>query len=183
MTSDFQSTEQHDDFVELFAYGSCMCAESMSDTLGQEARRFILGSAVLTGYGLRFLYYSHVRQGGMCTIVKSEHEVVEGLLYRLPRALIPKLDVREGVQSNKYLPELVSVTCRGSRHDKVQTYVAVHCVAAEVPPSIEYATVVIRGALVANLSPMYVAELLERICRLTAPVWRQQQLPLIKGIG
>jgi hypothetical protein len=144
-----------------------MCAESLSDTLGCEARKFVIGPALLADYEMRFLYYSSSRRCGMSDIIQCAGETVEGILYHLPEALVWKLDLREGVSRGCYRPQDVNVSCQGKIVYGVRTYIAAKRGMMEIPPSLDYSTLILRGAIAGGVSDAYVSRLFTKLCMLS----------------
>ncbi|SEM72409.1 gamma-glutamylcyclotransferase family protein [Lihuaxuella thermophila] len=127
-----------------FAYGSCMDAESFSNTVGKENYE-VLGAAVLPDYRLAFNLYSETRKGGVADVVMSPGDQVEGVLYRLSPEALPPLDQREGVELGRYRRVYVNVHWQG-RVLSAMTYTVVEKLPDEIPPSMEYARLVYNGA-------------------------------------
>lgn len=124
-----------------FAYGSCM-----SEDFARSVPEFTcLGRAVLRDYKLAFTRYSNTRGGGVADIVPVKGAIVEGVLYDLGSELLPELDVREGVKSGAYQRIRVQVESPIGLQ-RAWTYEVTEKEEEELPPTTEYAQLVLSGA-------------------------------------
>ena len=124
-----------------FAYGSCM-----SEYFARSVPDYVcLGHAVLKNYRLAFTRYSFSRGGGVADIVSAKGSRVEGVLYQLHRAMLPDLDIREGVKSGAYQRISVNVETALGSH-QAWTYEVVEKEQEELPPTNEYAALMLSGA-------------------------------------
>lgn len=136
-----QTQEDNNPYELYFAYGSCM-----SEDFARSVPDYVcLGHAVLKNYRLAFTRYSSSRGGGVADIVPAMGSTVEGVLYQLHREMLPDLDVREGVKSGAYQRISVKVeTVLGPR--EAWTYEVVEKEQEELPPTNEYADLILSGA-------------------------------------
>lgn len=138
-----------------FSYGSCMCRPSFRETV---PRFELIGEAVLKDYRLGFTHRSVVRGGGVADLVPAQGSEVHGVLYRIPRVYLRDLDEREGVLTGHYRREWVAVEALGVPFEEVLTYTVVNKASREIPPSPEYAGLIVDGAR-GFLSDAYVTAL------------------------
>lgn len=149
--------------ILYFAYGSCMCPDEISRDVEQFV---VVGRAVVRGFRLGFTRYSRHRRGGVADLVPDIDAETEGVLYRLPRSVLPSLDEREGAPDH-YRRDFIGVrTEDGKLHDRVLTYVVVRKSPTDFAPHPDYAAPVIKGAEM-YLSPGYVTVLRQFIDQLT----------------
>lgn len=127
------------------------------DELARDVPQFTLVSpAVVRGFRLGFTRYSGQRRGGVADLVPDIDGETEGVLYRVPRAALPGLDVREGAPEH-YRRDFIAVRAvDGKMYDRVLTYVVARKRSEDIPPHPDYAQTVLAGAA-AHLSPPYVA--------------------------
>ncbi|MEM6717190.1 MAG: gamma-glutamylcyclotransferase [Cyanobacteria bacterium P01_D01_bin.6] len=145
-----------------FAYGSCMCPVDLKRSLGESTHDYVVGPATLPGYRLGFFRKSERRNCGVLDVVKDSHQVVEGVLYRLPQRLSPLLDEREV----GYHHEAVTVRCQGRLHRNIRTYTVREKLTQEIAPNDWYFSVVLRGAYTCGLPETYCWQLFEHMRQL-----------------
>ena len=152
----------------LFAYGSCMNAASLSQTLGCDAQAFYLGPARLTGWRLRFNYPSTNGEHHFCNVVPDSLHSVFGALYQLPTSHRDAIRQREAWHKGRYREELLPVAPLHMTEvpQPALVYVANVTSPHEGDPGARYARLVLEGALDCALPPSYIAELGEQIKRL-----------------
>lgn len=138
-----------------FSYGSCMCRPSFRETIPHFE---LVGEAVLRDHRLAFTRRSAGRGGGVADLIPAPGSVVRGVLYRIPRVYLKDLDEREGVFTGHYQRTWVAVEALGVPFEDVLTYTVVNKAPREIPPSPEYAGLILDGAR-GLLSVPYVEEL------------------------
>lgn len=138
-----------------FSYGSCMCRPSFRETV---PRFELIGEAVLREFRLAYTRRSAGRGGGVADLVPDPGGEVRGVLYRIPQVFLRDLDEREGVYTGHYQRMRVAVEALGVPYDDVLTYTVVNKAAREIPPSPEYAGLIVDGAR-GILADAYVATL------------------------
>jgi cation transport regulator ChaC len=158
-----------------FAYGSCMCPVDLKRTLGEETYSYVIGSALLKGYRLRFSRRSLRRNCGALDVVKDPNSVVEGVLYRLPLRLSDLLDEREEIPRGGYRQETVEVICGDRPYTNVRTYVVVDKLGQELAPNDWYFNVVMRGAITCGLSEQYCWQIFQYMTQLQQQERQQVQ--------
>lgn len=144
--------------VLYFAYGSCMCRPSLRETV---PRFELVGAAKLKGYRLAFTYKSVARGGGVADVVPDPASEVWGVLFRIPRQYLTRLDEREGAHLGLYERAWVAVEFQGSLFEPVLTYTVVNKEPRELSPTPEYAGLIYDGAR-AFAPPHYSAWLLDK---------------------
>lgn len=150
--------------VLYFAYGSCMCPDELSRDVSVYT---VVGAATVRGFRLGFTRFSRNRKGGVADLVPDIDSETEGVLYRLPRAMLPALDEREGAPDH-YRRDFIAVrTVDGKLHDRVLTYVVVRKEPGELVPHPDYAQALLNGART-YLSEAYVENLIRFIDHLIA---------------
>jgi len=142
-----------------FSYGSCMCRFSFRQTV---PRYELIGAAELLDHRLGFTITSTRRGGGAADIVEEPGRSVWGILYRIPRRYLLRLDEREGVFLERYQRKIVAVKAFGTTLEPVLTYSVVNKAHDEVPPSPEYAGLIWDGAH-GLLAAEYCRELMARL--------------------
>ena len=155
-----------DPYFYYFAYGSCMCPVDLKRSLGENTHPYVIGPAILQGYRLGFHYYSTQRQSGALDILPDPGHQVEGVLYRLPWQLSPRLDQREGVQQGDYRREWVTVDGNRQTYRRVRTYSVVQKTSTEIPPNDWYFNIVMRGATTCKLPEQYCWQLFDHMRKL-----------------
>ena len=148
--------------VLYFAFGSCMCAPSFRETV---PRYDLLGPARLAGYRLAFTFESVGRNGGVADVVEDPRSDVWGVLYRIPRSFVPRLDAREGVHLGRYRQSWVKVEALGLEWPSVLTYTVANKAKTQVKPSDEYAGLIMEAAQT-MLAPDYCRRLADLFARL-----------------
>jgi len=80
--------------IYYFAYGSNMNPSEMERVKVRFSQRI---PAILKGYGLRFnkVARRHSKEG-YANIIPNDNEIVEGALYKIVEADLPRLDEKEG---------------------------------------------------------------------------------------
>ncbi|WP_158595112.1 gamma-glutamylcyclotransferase [Oceanobacillus piezotolerans] len=145
-----------------FAYGSCMDHERFKEHGVDAYFQSIIGKGILRDYGFRFSRES--LDGGKADIISSPKEIVEGVIYNVPKEALDYLYKREGVFFQSYRPIVVEVTLKDEKRLRVITFTGVEK-SQETPPTKHYAEEIFRGA--SNiLSDTYRQKLQERIDRL-----------------
>ncbi|TVQ42350.1 MAG: gamma-glutamylcyclotransferase [Gloeocapsa sp. DLM2.Bin57] len=149
-----------------FAYGSCMCHIDLTRTMGEDMYKYLVGTAILTGYRLRFSRFSVKRQCGVLDIIPDHQQLVEGVLYNLPQRFSVELDKREAVFQQGYRREIIRVNSQEKIYHNVRTYVVVNKLNQEIAPNQNYSDTVIRGAISAGLSQTYCQRLSAHMAQL-----------------
>ena len=147
--------------VLYFAFGSCMCLQSFRETV---PRFDVVGPARAAGRRLAFTFESVGRSGGVADLVPDPGGEVWGVLYRIPRAYVPRLDAREGVHIGHYQRSWIEVEAFGAVWSPVLTYTVAKKARTEIKPSDEYAGLIMEGAQ-AFLDPGYCAKLADLFAR------------------
>ena len=140
----------------LFAYGSNLASSEM-EAWCPEAR--FAGVARLPDHRLALNRRSIRWGGGAVDIVPAAGEEVWGALYELPDGQLDLLDAKEG-QGWAYRRTTVRVEAADGRPLEAAAYEVVDKEPGEVPPTPEYAAVLVRGARERRLPEEYVARLL-----------------------
>lgn len=141
-----------------FAYGSCMSFSDLEKTTSFE----YVGTGIVFDYRLAFSVYSRTRQGGVADIVYAPGEKVEGILFEVPD--FEQLDRREG-HPNFYRRREIEVWDKQAKTMRIaSTYEVVHKKTVEIPPSLEYANILLEGAK--RLSESYQQQLQAHISSL-----------------
>ncbi len=156
--------------VMYFSFGSCMCLQSFRETV---PRYDLLGPARLYGHRLAFTFESVGRNGGVADVVSDARSDVWGVLYRIPRAYVPRLDAREGVHLGHYQQSWIEVEALGVTWQRVLTYTVANKARSEIRPSDEYAGLIMEGAQT-MLHPDYC----RRLADLFAGMGVEPSLPL-----
>ncbi len=145
----------------LFTYGSNMAsAEMAAVTPGAH----FLGPARLEGHRLELRRRSVRWGGGAVDIVPTAGECVWGALYEVDD--LEGLDAKEGTAVGAYRRRTVTVELRGERLS-AQAYEVKEKEHEEVPPTRDYAELVLAGARERDLPPAYVKELGRRLAKNT----------------
>lgn len=126
-----------------FSYGSCMCRYSFRGTV---PRYEIVGAARLPKHRLAYTLASVRRGGGAADVVEDPDHAVWGVLYRIPRKHLYRLDAREGVFHGRYERKWVRLEALGTILEPVLTYSVIDKAEEEIPPSDEYAGLIWDGA-------------------------------------
>lgn len=114
-----------------------------SDLARSGIRFRTIGVARLRNYSIGFTYYSRARKGGVADILYSPGHVVEGVLYEVPDFM--RLDMREGAPFI-YIRKRVPVQINGVKK-WAYTYEVREKAKQFVPPSRDYAEIILKGAL------------------------------------
>ncbi len=130
-----------------FAYGLCMCPLDLRQTMGEDMYQYLIGTAILRGYRLRFSRFSVKRQCGVLDIRPNAAQLVEGVLSNLPKRLSLQLDKREAVFQQGYRHEIIQVTTQEKLYQNVRTYVVVNKLSQEIAPNQSYYDTVLKGAI------------------------------------
>jgi len=157
----FSATSEEPSFY-YFAYGSCMCPVDLKRSLGESTHHYVVGPATLPGYRLGFFRKSERRNCGVLDVVRDPHHAVEGVLYRLPQRLSPRLDEREV----GYQHESVTVRCQGKVYERIRTYTVQEKLDQEIAPNDWYFSVVLRGAYTCGLPEQYCWQLFDHMHQL-----------------
>ena len=139
----------------LFAYGSNMAASEM-EAWCPEAR--FAGIARLPNHRLALLRRSIRWGGGAVDIVHAAGDDVWGALYELPDGMLDGLDGKEG-EGWAYRRTAVEVE-HGGRRVAAEAYEVLEKEPDEVPPTRQYAELLLYGARERGLPEEYVARLL-----------------------
>lgn len=134
---------QRSNTILYFSYGSCMCRYSFRGTV---PRYEMIGAARLSGYRLGYTLASIRRGGGAADIVEGPDHEVWGVLYRIPRKYLYRLDTREGVFQGRYERRWLRLQALGTAFEPVLTYSVINKAPDEIPPSDEYAGLIWDGA-------------------------------------
>lgn len=146
----------------LFAYGSNMAAEEMA-AFAPDAR--LVGPARLPGFRLELRRRSVRWGGGAADIVESAGETVWGVVYEL--ADVDELDRKEGA-GFAYRRREVEVDLDG-RPALALAYEVIDKEPREVPPTPEYAAVLVRAARERGLPLDWLRELEARLSAAPGP--------------
>jgi gamma-glutamylcyclotransferase len=142
--------------VLLFAYGSNMAAEEMV-SFAPDAR--FVGPARLPGFRLELRRRSIRWGGGAADIVESDGDEVWGVAYELADAGL--LDGKEGA-GFAYRRRDLQVELHGLMHAAVG-YEVIDKEPEEVPPTPEYAALLLRGARERGLPQIWLRQLENRL--------------------
>ncbi|MEM4605942.1 MAG: gamma-glutamylcyclotransferase family protein [Candidatus Pacearchaeota archaeon] len=139
-----------------FAYGSNMNQEQMIKRCKGKNFKFI-GRAYLKGY--RFVYdgQSEYRGGAVANIVKSENDIVWGVLYEINKNCLKNLDKYEGYPYVYNRKEVEVITDDGY---KFLAWVYLREPKPLGKPSDKYRKVVLEGAKACNLPEDYIRKFL-----------------------
>lgn len=140
----------------LFAYGSNLAASEMDGWC--PPARFV-GVARLPDHRLALDRRSLRWGGGAVDIVPAPGEEVWGAMYDLPDGTLDRLDAKEGA-GWAYRRITVRVEAPDGRPLEAEAYQVIDKEPQEVPPTPEYAAVLVRGARERGLPEEYVARLL-----------------------
>jgi gamma-glutamylcyclotransferase len=143
----------------LFAYGSNMAGSEME--AASPGARF-LGPARLDGHRLELRRRSIRWRGGAADIVPAEGECVWGALYEVDD--LDALDAKEGTSLAAYRRRAVSVELRGERLT-AEAYEVIEKEREEVPPTREYAELLLASAEERGLPAAYLQELERRLAK------------------
>lgn len=142
-----------------YAYGSCMDHERFQKAGVDHHFQENLGRGHLDGFSLKFAMKGP--HGGAADIIEDGGEV-EGVIYKVDRAAIDYLFVREGVEAGWYRPAVISVfDSHGDELPFVLTFIVINK-ADESMPSQLYATEILRGGQ-QTLSKGYLLRLQDRL--------------------
>lgn len=125
-----------------------------------------LGPAILRNYRLGFTRYSTGRRGGVADIIQDSQGTVEGILWLISDAEMPRVDAREGALGNIYRRIPVKLDFLGE-HVVAYSYEVIQKNAQEMPPSAHYANLIVTAAV--DLSNPYQEWLHGHITRLYEP--------------
>jgi gamma-glutamylcyclotransferase (GGCT)/AIG2-like uncharacterized protein YtfP len=106
----------------------------------------VIGPAVLHGYRLTFPRRGRNWAGGVAGIVRDEHAVVRGALYRLSPDDLRALDAMEGVAHDRYRRVDVIVRTSDGRELAAIAYEAVPEPGGPFEPHATYLNAMIAGA-------------------------------------
>lgn len=138
--------------VKYFAYGSNMHKEDLDKWCQSQSRPKInflsISPAKLSGFQLRFNYFSASRNGGAANLVKTQDGHVYGLLIEIQEADLQILRAKEGYP--KYYDEiLVEVEKNdGEVAQNVKTYKVVSAreLLTHQPPTQSYLQLLVKSA-------------------------------------
>jgi gamma-glutamylcyclotransferase (GGCT)/AIG2-like uncharacterized protein YtfP len=147
-----------------FAYGSNLAASEMERSC--PGHRF-LGPARLDGHRFELRRRSRRWGGGAADLVAAPGECVWGALYELPAGALEGLDRKEGAGFAYRMVE-VEVDLAGELRTAV-AYEVQRKEPDEVPPTADYARLLLAGARERRLPPAYVAALAARLRECAAP--------------
>jgi len=147
--------------TRLFTYGSNMAGVEM-EAVAPGAR--FLGPARLDRHRLELRRRSVRWGGGAVDIVQAEGECVWGALYEVDD--FDALDAKEGTALAAYCRRSVTVELRGERVT-ADAYEVIEKEHEEVPPTREYAELLLAGAQERDLPAAYVKELGRRLAKNT----------------
>jgi gamma-glutamylcyclotransferase len=142
--------------TRLFAYGSNMASAEIQAWCPNA--RFA-GVARLRNRRLELRRRSFRWGGGAADIVPAPGEEVWGVLYEIPAGALDRLDAKEG-EGLAYRRIAVEVEVEaGGRRLPAEAYEVVVKEPKEVPPTPEYAALLVRGARERGLPEEWVARL------------------------
>jgi gamma-glutamylcyclotransferase (GGCT)/AIG2-like uncharacterized protein YtfP len=144
--------------VLLFAYGSNMAGAEMGEWC--PTARFV-GTARLDGFRLELRRRSIRWGGGAADIVAAHRGEVWGALYEVPDGELDRLDAKEGA-GFAYRRRDVEVEA-GGRRLAAQAYAVIDKEPEEVPPTPEYAALLVDAARERRLPEPWVERLRERL--------------------
>lgn len=157
-----------------FAYASDLMEQRVRK--GSSSAATSLGPASLAEHMFEYAIESPVWRGGVADLVPAPPPAVAwGLLYKFPKADIPKLDKQKGISSGdpKYKKVFVTVRLASDQAELAAFTYVLHDAkrimdgstasgAKRFPPSVQYRNCIVKGARQAGLPASYVA-LLEGI--------------------
>lgn len=85
--------------MRYYAYGSNLCSRYIRRYCPSAA--FVM-RADLPNFRVEFRHYSKNRDGGISSIIEAPGELVQGVIYEIPRAEIDELDILESVPQGLY---------------------------------------------------------------------------------
>jgi len=142
-------------FVWYFAYGSNMDSKRLESRIGRKNLEWEVGC--LQDYRLTF--DKPAKDGsGYANIQPCQGEIVYGVLYRLTREELKKLDKFEGVCKHHYYRRTVKVKTRDGSIVEAETYFASKPVQG-LKPRLDYLQHLICGAEEHGLPDEYVEKL------------------------
>lgn len=138
-----------------FAYGSNMSKEQMNNRCPDHQH---FGYGILNGY--RWI----ISERGYANVIKSEGDVVHGVVYRINEDDEAALDKAEGVHKGSYRKEVLSVRVEHTNDFRCMVYV--DPVVAEGEPKEEYVGRINRAVADAALPNEYVEQHIRRFITL-----------------
>lgn len=148
---------------DYFAYGSCMNFDSLSRSLGINASDYFIGCGVVSEHKVLFNYLSVNEPTCCANLVAFEGGLAEGGLFRLPYALAPLLDAREGVAIGRYEKISICAKYHGGLLKKVISYTSKHVAENEWAPSPRYRDIIVQGLSDSGTTELYREEIAFRI--------------------
>lgn len=127
--------------VLYFAYGSNLDEAQMRERCPGALRDL---RATLPGHELTFAGFSHRWRGAVASVVRARGRAVAGLLYRIPRAHVMRLDRFEGSPFAYERHTRIVVDERGHRR-RAQLYVQPEHDLVRWAPSAEYFATILRA--------------------------------------
>jgi gamma-glutamylcyclotransferase (GGCT)/AIG2-like uncharacterized protein YtfP len=146
--------------ARLFAYGTNLASSQMEAWCPRA--RFV-GAARLPDHRLALSRRSIRWRGGAVDIVPAGGDEVWGALYELPDGTLDRLDAKEG-EGWAYRRVPIRVERDGCTVD-AEAYEVIDKEPGEVPPTPEYAALVVEGARERGLPEGYVERLLRWLAR------------------
>jgi len=114
--------------------------------------------ADLPNFQVEFRHYSENRQGGISSIIETPGELVQGVLYAVPKQEIIDLDILESVPQGLYRRDTFLVLGEDGEWRRADLY-RVSVPAGPYTPSKGYVDDMIEGAREHGLTPEYTERL------------------------
>ena len=145
------------DVVWYFAYGANMHASAFCDRRGMRPDEARAGR--IAGYRLRFNLDGWPRgRSAPANISPDPDSEVWGVLYRITRRELVRLNASEGVPGGRYRPVLLAARDRDGEALEAFAYIA-RGKARDGRPSLRYITLIREGARAHGLPPHWLARL------------------------
>ena len=151
----FDMAEDRKDSTRFFVYGSLLSAKYLRQYTPSAV--FVM-KADLPNYEVQFRQYSERRQGGTSCIIETPGQLVHGVLYRIAREEIQRLDELEGVPEGRYKRETFLVLGEDGAWHSADLYRLIKPT-GPYTPSKSYLDDMIKGAREHKLDPSYVNKL------------------------
>lgn len=158
----YQLEQSRPEYIDYFAYGSCMDHERFQKHGVDHYFQNVKGTGILNGYSLRFSLPTS--DAGKADIVEDKVGIVEGIVYQIPFEATHYLYRREGVAIGLYRPAVITVKINGRNIENVLTFIVIDK-KEETPPSCLYAKEIFRGAK-GYLSEGYIKSLQQHVKQL-----------------
>lgn len=150
-----KSAEKDSEIILHFGYGSNLNINFMRKYC--PSTQFFM-KAILPNFFIEFPYYSKNLKGGISSIIENPGEYVQGILYKIPKKEMEKLDIEESVPEGLYKRETFMVFGEDGKWYKADLYRVVDT-SQRFPPSIKYLEIMIDGAKEEKLDPAYIKKL------------------------